>query len=110
MSETIFDHDRLDDCRLAIEYNAESFAVAKTLSGLQRDGGEQWLRAGQPITSTSTASLSTSTKPERSQNQWISASRSRPGWLASLGHVYCRPRYPRTFAAATRFAACRVVE
>ena len=49
MNETIFDHDRLDVYRLAIEYNAESFAVAKTLLGLHRQARDQWLRAAQSI-------------------------------------------------------------
>ena len=31
--DTIFDHDRLDVYRLATEYTAEFFAVAKGLSG-----------------------------------------------------------------------------
>jgi hypothetical protein len=36
MTDTIFDHDRLDVYRLAIEYTAESFSVAKDLSGVHR--------------------------------------------------------------------------
>ncbi|NUQ61675.1 MAG: 23S rRNA-intervening sequence protein [Pirellulales bacterium] len=36
MTESMFDHDRLDVYRLAIEYTAESFAAAKGLSGLHR--------------------------------------------------------------------------
>jgi len=36
MTNTIFDHDRLDVYRLAIEYSAESFAFAKELSGVHR--------------------------------------------------------------------------
>jgi four helix bundle protein len=34
---------------LAIEYTADSFAVAKTLSGLHRHARDQWLRAAQSI-------------------------------------------------------------
>lgn len=49
MAETIFDHDRLDVYRLAIEYTGESFAVAKALSGLHRHARDQWLRAAQSI-------------------------------------------------------------
>ncbi len=45
----MFDHDRLDVYRLAIEYTAESFAAAKTLSGLHRHARDQWLRAAQSI-------------------------------------------------------------
>ena len=29
------------------------------------------------------------------QNKRMNASRNRPGWLASLGNVYSRPRYPK---------------
>ena len=49
MTDTIFDHDRLDVYRLAIEYTAQSFAVAKDLAGLQRHARDQWLRASQSI-------------------------------------------------------------
>jgi four helix bundle protein len=49
MSETIFDHDRLDVYRLAVEYTAESFRVAEGLSGLHRHARDQWLRAAQSI-------------------------------------------------------------
>ncbi len=34
MTGTSFDHDPLDVYRLAIEYTAESFSVAKDLSGV----------------------------------------------------------------------------
>jgi len=72
MTEPIFDHDRLDVYRLAVQYPAESFRVAKGLSGLHRHARDQWLRAtawanrkpstvSWSMTSTSTASLSTST-------------------------------------------------
>ncbi|NUQ63068.1 MAG: hypothetical protein HUU20_11375 [Pirellulales bacterium] len=36
MTEIRFDHDRLDVYRPAMEYMAESFAVAKGVSGLHR--------------------------------------------------------------------------
>jgi four helix bundle protein len=49
MSETIFDHDRLDVYRLAVDYTAESFRVAQGLSGLHRHARDQWLRAAQSI-------------------------------------------------------------
>ena len=49
MTETIFDHDRLDVYRLAVEYTAESFLVAQGLSGLHRHARDQWLRAAQSI-------------------------------------------------------------
>jgi four helix bundle protein len=49
MTETTFDHDRLDVYRLAVEYAAESFLVAKGLSGLHRHARDQWLRAAQSI-------------------------------------------------------------
>jgi four helix bundle protein len=45
MTEPIFDHDRLDVYRLAVQYTAESFRVAKGLSGLHRHVRDQWLRA-----------------------------------------------------------------
>jgi four helix bundle protein len=49
MNEAIFDHDRLDVYRLAVEYTAESFGVTKTLSGLHRHARDQWLRAAQSV-------------------------------------------------------------
>ncbi|MCY2993393.1 MAG: four helix bundle protein [Planctomycetota bacterium] len=49
MTETIFDHDRLDVYRLAVEYTAESFRVAQGLAGLHRHARDQWLRAAQSI-------------------------------------------------------------
>jgi four helix bundle protein len=49
MTETIFDHDRLDVYRLAVEYTAESFREAQGLSGLHRRARDQWLRAAQSI-------------------------------------------------------------
>jgi four helix bundle protein len=49
MSEPIFDHDRLDVYRLAIEYNADSFGVVKMLSGVHRHARDQWLRAARSI-------------------------------------------------------------
>ena len=49
MIEPIFDHDRLDVYRLAIEYTADAFCVSKELNGLHRHAREQWLRAAQSI-------------------------------------------------------------
>jgi four helix bundle protein len=49
MTETMFDHDRLDVYRLAVEYTADSFSVAKTLVGLHRHARDQWLRSAQSI-------------------------------------------------------------
>ncbi len=49
MTETIFDHDRLDVYRLSIQYTADSFAITKELSGLYRHARDQWLRAAQSI-------------------------------------------------------------
>ena len=45
----MFDHDKLDVYRLAIEYVADSFEIAKELSRLNRHAREQWLRAAQSI-------------------------------------------------------------
>ena len=49
MPDMIFDHDRLDVYRLAIEYVADSFEIAKELSGLHRHARDQWLRAAQSV-------------------------------------------------------------
>lgn len=49
MTETIFDHDKLDVYRLAVEYVADSFSIAKELVGLHRHARDQWLRAAQSI-------------------------------------------------------------
>ena len=49
MIEPIFDHDRLDVYRLAIEYVADAFDVSKSLGGLHRHARDQWLRAAQSI-------------------------------------------------------------
>jgi len=47
--EPIFDHDRLDVYRLAIDYVAESFSITTELSGAHRHARDQWLRAAQSI-------------------------------------------------------------
>ena len=49
MTDPIFDHEKLDVYRLALEYVAESFVMAKRLSGLHRHARDQWLRAAQSI-------------------------------------------------------------
>ena len=49
MTETTFDHDRLDVYRLSIEYVANAFDAAKDLSGLHRHARDQWIRAAQSI-------------------------------------------------------------
>ncbi len=49
MPDKIFDHDKLDVYRLAIEYVADSFRIAKDLSGLHRHARDQWLRAAPSI-------------------------------------------------------------
>jgi len=49
MPEPIFDHERLDVYRLAIDYVASSHRVAKTLLGPERHARDQWLRAAQSV-------------------------------------------------------------
>ena len=49
MTEPVFDHDRLDVYRLAIEYVALSFNLAKELNGCHRHACDQRLRAAQSI-------------------------------------------------------------
>ena len=49
MTDPIFDHEKLDVYCLALEYVAESFVMAKRLSGLHRHARDQWLRAAQSI-------------------------------------------------------------
>ena len=49
MKEPIFDHERLDVYRLAIEYVTSSFRIAKSLTGVDRHARDQWLRAAQSI-------------------------------------------------------------
>ncbi len=49
MSETIFNHERLDVYRLSIEYVAFSYRIAKSLTGMNRPARDQWLRAAQSI-------------------------------------------------------------
>ncbi len=49
MSEPIFDHDRLDEYRLSIDYVAFSYRIVKGLTGVNRPARNQWLRAAQSI-------------------------------------------------------------
>jgi len=49
MMEPVFDHDKLDVYRLSIAYAAESFRMAKGLSGMHRHARDPWLRAAQSI-------------------------------------------------------------
>ncbi len=49
MTEHLFDHDRLDVYRLAIEYVAIAFESSRSLEGLQRHAHEKWPRAAQFI-------------------------------------------------------------
>lgn len=49
MREVIFDHERLDVYRLAIEYVASSYRIARSLHGVDRHVRDQWLRAAQSI-------------------------------------------------------------
>ena len=49
MTEPFFDHERLDVYRLAIEYVASSYRIAKSLNGAERHARDQWLRAAQSI-------------------------------------------------------------
>ncbi len=49
MTDRFFDHEKLDVYHLAVEYVAESFVMAKRLSGLHRHARDQGLRAAQSI-------------------------------------------------------------
>ena len=49
MTETTFDHEKLDVYRLSIDYVAFSFQIAKGLTGVNRHARDQWLRAAQSI-------------------------------------------------------------
>ena len=49
MSEPIFDHERLDVYRLAIDYVSSSYRIEKSLNGSERHARDQWLRAAQSI-------------------------------------------------------------
>ena len=49
MTEPIFDHERLDVYRLAIEYVSSSYRIAKSLNSPERHARDQWLRAAQSI-------------------------------------------------------------
>jgi four helix bundle protein len=49
MTESTFDHERLDVYRRSIDYVAFSYGIAKTLTGVNRAARDQWLRAAQSI-------------------------------------------------------------
>ena len=49
MIEHVFDHERLDVYRLAIDYVSYSYRIAKSLTGLERHVRDQWIRASQSI-------------------------------------------------------------
>jgi len=49
MTELMFDHERLDVYRLAIDYVAFSYRIARSLSGVNRHVRDPWLRAAQSI-------------------------------------------------------------
>jgi four helix bundle protein len=49
MNDQVFDHEKLDVYRLAIDYAAFSFGIAQSLSGVNRNLRDQWLRAAQSI-------------------------------------------------------------
>ena len=49
MTQSTFDHERLDVYHLGIEYVAFSYRIAKTLGGVNRQARDQWLRAAQSI-------------------------------------------------------------
>ena len=49
MTPPIFDHERFDVYRLAIDYVAFSYPIVKTLGGVNRQARDQWLRAAQSI-------------------------------------------------------------
>jgi hypothetical protein len=49
ITEPIFDHERLDVYRLAIEYVAWSYRIAKSLNGSECHARDQWLLAVQSI-------------------------------------------------------------
>ena len=49
LTEPIFDHERLDVYRLAIDYVSSSYRIAKSLHGPERHARDQWLRAAQSI-------------------------------------------------------------
>ncbi len=49
MTRPVFDHEKRDVYRLAVEYVVESLVLAQWLSGLHRHTRDQWLRAAQSI-------------------------------------------------------------
>jgi len=49
MNDAMLDHEKLAVYRVSIEYEASTFRIAKSLSGLQRHARDQWLHAAQSI-------------------------------------------------------------
>ena len=49
MAGPTFDYERLDVYRLSIDSVAFSYQIARTLSGVNRQVRDQWLRAAQSI-------------------------------------------------------------
>jgi len=49
MTGLMFDHERLDVYRLAIDYVAFSYRIARSPSGVNRHVRDPWLRAAQSI-------------------------------------------------------------
>ncbi len=49
MNEPIFDHEKLNVYRVAIDYVAFSYPIARSFRGNQRHLRDQWLRAAQSI-------------------------------------------------------------
>ncbi len=49
MNEPIFVHEKLDVCRLSVEYVAFTYSIANALSHNNRHTRDQWLRAAPSI-------------------------------------------------------------
>jgi four helix bundle protein len=49
MAQPTFDHERVDVCRLSIEYVGFSYQIAKGLTGINRPARAHWLQAAQSI-------------------------------------------------------------
>ena len=49
MPRYYFDHEKLDVYRLAVDYVACTYQIAKELTGNDRFAREQWLRAAQSV-------------------------------------------------------------
>jgi hypothetical protein len=89
MSEPIFDHEKLNIYRVAIEYIAFSHPIAKSFRGDQRHLRDQWLRAAQSIplklgVQEAVFSLTTKSRPHAPSGSrfW----RAQRGVVRHLGH------------------------